>query len=82
MSTDHHFTIGKQLAQMLGSLWAQTKVGLEVGLDPTTIQSDAEDITDSAGVFGDSEYPFSDWNGKLSRHGLGSLDVGGGVKWD
>jgi hypothetical protein len=82
MSTDHHFTIGKQLAQMLGSLWAQTKLGLEVGLDTKTLQADAQGIADTAGVFGDGEYPFCDWNGRLSRHGLGSLDVGGGVKWD
>ena len=80
MSTDHHFTIGKQLAQMLGSLWAQTKVGLEVGLDA----DDRCQIQQQGGLAASTlanEHELCEWQGHLTANGLGSLDVGGAPTW-
>jgi hypothetical protein len=77
MSTDHHLTIGRQLAQMLGSLWAQAKVGLEVGLDGDDQCLDSG--SNGRLSLGSSvvHKPLCGWSGNLTSNGLGSLDIGG-----
>lgn len=80
MNTDPALTLGQQLAQMLGSLWSQAKLGLEVGLDAETQTREHC----AAGCHADHsalDEHLSDWAGRLTSNGLGTLDVGHARVW-
>jgi len=77
MNTDPALNLGQQLAQMLGSLWSQAKLGLEVGLESE--KPSCRNRFGEADQYNPSSVhsPFCEWSGNLGRNGLGSLDIGG-----
>ncbi len=80
MNTDLAHTLGQQLTQMLGSLWSQAKLGLEVDLEPDD-QYRMHHQGGPAAIATSHEPELCEWQGNLTANGLGSLDVGGAPTW-
>lgn len=75
-------SLGRSLSDLVGSLWAQARVGLEVGLgdDDECPLDDLLPVRSADTLFTDSMH--CTWNGSLTSNGLGSLDIGAVHEWD